>query len=483
MRSEISELTPEMLWKHFYALTRIPRPSGHEAAVIEHVRQFAVEKKLDHVIDDAGNIIIRKDPSEGMERKKKIVLQAHVDMVPQKNTDKQHDFTKDPIETIIEGDWVKADKTTLGADNGIGVAAALAVLGSQNIKHGPIEVLLTVSEETGMDGAFGLSADILQSEILFNLDSEEEGEIFMGCAGGIDVDVDWQYRKEEIKDARTFSVQLKGLKGGHSGIDIHLGRANANKVLSQLLLILQKECEACISDYQGGDMRNAIPREANVLLTVPEVKEGLLLRTIDKYRQTVLSKFCDTDPGLTLTVSEAKPVNEVMNREDQNQIVNALNACENGVMKMSEIIPGIVQTSTNLSIVNIGKGKAKAQLLLRSSDDKEKSRLAEQMKGLFNLSGAEVKLSGEYPGWQPNADSIALARAKSAYLDLYGKESEVKVIHAGLECGIIGGKYPEMDMISFGPTIQFPHSPDEKVDIPSVERFWKFLIRLLEVID
>jgi dipeptidase D len=480
MSSNISVLEPKLVWKHFYALTQIPRPSGHEGAVIDHVRQFAISHNLKHEVDKTGNILVRKAATRGMESSKYVVLQAHVDMVPQKNSDKKHDFTKDPIKAIIKGDWVKADNTTLGADNGMGVAAALAVLESKNIKHGPLEVILTVSEETNMDGAFGLSPHLLQSDILLNLDSEEEGELFMGCAGGIDVDVEWTYAMEKMSGTKAFYLKLRGLKGGHSGIDIHLGRANANKVLLQLLLLLQEHCDARIVNFSGGNMRNAIPREADAMLIIPAEKAEMFKQTVDEYSQSSVSKFSNTDPDFSLSWSDANSNDEVLNLDDQQHILNALNSCENGVVNMSKVIPGVVQTSTNLSIVTIGKGRGKAQLLLRSSDDKEKQKLAEQMKGFFNISGAEVKLSGEYPGWQPNADSDALAKAKSTYVGLFGKEPEVKVIHAGLECGIIGSKYPAMDMISFGPTIQFPHSPDEKVHIASVERFWRFLIKLLE---
>ena len=480
MNNIISDLDPKIVWKHFYNLTQIPRPSGHEAAVIEHVRQFAIDNKLEHIVDDTGNIIIRKEASPSRVSGRRIVLQAHVDMVPQKNADKQHDFVKDPIQTMLDGDWVKADHTTLGADNGMGVAAALAVLESDDIRHGPLEVLLTVNEETGMDGAFGLAPDLLLSEVLLNLDSEEEGEIFMGCAGGVDADIDWNYKEEKMENAMAYSVHLKGLKGGHSGIDINLGRANANKVLLQLLLLLQKDCGMRIVKYSGGNMRNAIPREAEAILMVPEKSINLFRQIVDEYSESVKSKFSHTDPDLSLDFSKVNNNSKVMNREDQNQILHVLNACEDGVVKMSNVIPGMVQTSTNLSIVTLGESTGKAQLLLRSSNDEEKMQLADQIKGLFELSGAKVKLSGEYPGWQPNAKSEALAMARSVYLDLFGKEPEVKVIHAGLECGIIGGKYPDMDMISFGPTIQFPHSPDERVHIKSVERFWLFLKKLLE---
>ncbi len=480
MSSQISGIEPKIVWKHFYALTQIPRPSGHEAAVIEYARKFAIANDLEHFVDETGNIIIRKKAAKGKESHKGVVLQAHVDMVPQKNADKNHDFIKDPIQTIIEGNWVRADYTTLGADNGMGVAAAFAVLESVDIEHGPIEVLLTVNEETGMDGAFGLSPDSLQSEILLNLDSEEEGELFMGCAGGVDADVDWSYTPEKMEEVTGFLIQLQGLKGGHSGIDIHLGRANANKVLLQLILILQQECGTRIVKYAGGNMRNAIPREAEALLAVPEESTDIFEKMINDYKISITEKFRETDPELTLSWSKANITPEPIDIETQNRILNALNTCDNGVVSMSKVIPGVVQTSSNLSIVKIGEGRGKAQLLLRSSNDIEKRQLAEQMKDLFELSGAEVKLSGEYPGWKPNADSEVLSKAKSTYIRLSGKEPEVKVIHAGLECGIIGSKYPGLDMISFGPTIQFPHSPDERVNISSVERFWKFLIYLLE---
>jgi dipeptidase D len=480
MSGNITNLEPQQVWKHFYALTQIPRPSGHEKAVIDHVSQFAKSIQLEYSLDTAGNILIRKRACKGKESHKTIVLQAHVDMVPQKNSEKQHDFTKDPIQTVRDGDWVRADKTTLGADNGIGVAAALAVLESENIQHGPLEVLLTVDEETGMDGAFGLSPEILQAEILLNLDSEDEGELFTGCAGGVDADITWVLDHQKMDNTLTFRIQLTGLKGGHSGIDIHLGRANANKVLLELIAALQEECEAGIVHYQGGDMRNAIPRESEVILWVPEKHKDSFKRKVNEYSKTASLKFRNTDPELVIELSEMRNDAEVISSATQKKIVNTLVNCANGPMAMSKFIPDVVQTSSNLSVVTISKNLAKAQLLIRSSDDGEKKQLAEQLKEQFQQSGAKVKLSGEYPGWQPNADSAVLARAKSTYKSLFGKEPLVKVIHAGLECGIIGGKYPAMDMISFGPTIRHPHSPDEKVHIGSVSKFWQFLVQLLE---
>lgn len=478
MKNKITDLEPAIVWKYFNAITQIPRPSGYETKVIQYIENFALKLRLNFEIDGAGNLIIRKPATSGYENAKTIVLQSHVDMVPQKNSSKEHDFTKDAIQTIIDGEWVRADDTTLGADNGIGVAAAMAVLASADIKHGPLEVLLTINEEAGMEGAFGLEEEALKADILLNLDSEDEGEMFVGCAGGIDANVSWNYNEEQI-DGQSFLIKLSGLKGGHSGIDILLKRANANKTLARLMLILYRECGARISSYSGGDMRNAIPREAKLEVVIPADRDERFHELLDEYRGEIESKFGSTDPDFCLEAEATGKANTVMNEEDQRNILNALNSCPDGVINMSLAIPGVVQTSTNLAIVKLTGGAGEAQLLLRSSDDKEKHDLAAQIKGLFELSGAKVDLAGEYPGWQPNSKSDILAKSLKTYENLYASKPKVKVIHAGLECGIIGGKFPKMDMISFGPTIRFPHSPDEKVHIKSVEKFWVFLKELL----
>jgi dipeptidase D len=478
MKITIKDLQPATVWKHFQALTQIPRPSGFEAEVIRYISEFARGLNLSTEIDSAGNLLIRKEATNGHEQAEAVVLQVHVDMVPQKNSDKIHDFRKDAIETVLEGEWLKANGTTLGADNGIGVAAAMAILEADDIGHGPIEVLCTVNEETGMEGAFGLSAATLNAKILLNLDSEDEGELFVGCAGGIDANVVWNY-KEESYPGKTFTIALSGLKGGHSGIDIHLGRANANKVLARLLLILNRDCQARVAGYTGGDMRNAIPREASVEVVVPTQNIDRFNTLIGEFRKEIKVQFEHSDAGIQLDCKETGSTVKPIAGDDQQRILNALNSCMDGVINMSAQVAGVVQTSSNLAIVTLKEGRGEAKLLLRSSSDQEKQELAEQVSGLFKLSGASVELTGEYPGWQPDANSPVLKKAREVYAGLFGKEPEVKVIHAGLECGIIGGKYPAMDMLSFGPTIRFPHSPDEKVHIESVNKFWIFLTKLL----
>ncbi len=479
---KISELSPKALWKHFYDLTQIPRPSGYEKEVTDFLVQFAKNNELEYQKDKAGNVLIRKKAVHGKETSRKVILQTHVDMVPQKNSDKKHDFTKDAIETIIEGDWVKANKTTLGADNGVGVAASLAVLESTDIQQGPLEVLFTVSEETGMDGAFGLQPDFLHGDILINLDSEEEGELFVGCAGGVDANISWQYRVEPISAGNAFQLDIKGLRGGHSGLDIHLGRGNANKILSQLLLDLKKECDIKISTFHGGDLRNAIPREALAVILVRDCYVDKLKSVIDQNLEKCKSRFKDKEPDLAIELTEHVPVESVMSAYDFNKTMEAINSCPDGPINMSDFMPGVVQTSTNLSVVRIQDGVCEVHLLLRSSDDIEKKYLGREIKNHFKMVDAKTEFLGDYPGWQPDTNSAILAVAKKTYIQLFHKEPVVKVIHAGLECGIIGGKYSNLDMISIGPTIQHPHSPDEKVHIGSVEKFWNFLKGLLEAV-
>jgi dipeptidase D len=483
MSTNIKQLHPEPVWRHFYNLTQIPRPSGHETAVIEYIKQFALKHKLEYKVDEPGNIIVCKDACKGRQAAKGVILQTHVDMVPQKNSDKQHNFETDPIEALIDGEWVKANKTTLGADNGIGVAAALAVLESESLRHGAVEALFTISEETGMDGAFGLPKNILKGKILINLDSEDEGELFIGCAGGVNATIEWNYPVAKLVSGQTFRLLLSGLKGGHSGIDINLGRANANKIMAELLIDLQTACSVQISTMKGGNLRNAIPREAEVTVVVslPEVKK--FREGIDEWKKQVIQKYAGIEDNISIAVSEAKPAEGTMEAFAQADLLKLLSTCPNGVIRMLTEIPDVVQTSNNLSIVKVENGRCEVQMLLRSSVDADRANLGEQVKKHFSAVNAKTVLSGDYPGWQPKADSEILKKAKDTYLKLTGKLPEVKVVHAGLECGLIGGKYPGLDMISFGPTIRHPHSPDEKVNIASVGRFWEFLKSLLEAVD
>jgi dipeptidase D len=482
MIKKITDLQPDTIWKHFYNLTQIPRPSGYEAAVIEHIKQFAESHNLQYIIDEAGNILVRKEAQKDKVNSKKVVLQSHVDMVPQKNSDKIHDFIKDPIETIIDMDWVKANKTTLGADNGIGVASILAVLESDKINHGPIEGLFTISEETGMDGVFGMKPNELNGDILFNLDSEEEGELIVGCAGGLDANFSLSYIQEVPQNLDFFKLEVKGLKGGHSGVDINLGRANANILLVQILLVLQKDCNIRIGQFSGGNLRNAIPREAFALIGIKSDKVEKLQTIVREYIKLMHSKFEGIEDGIMMDLISIEYLGKVMPTSKQNKILNALNECPNGVISMSPTIADVVQTSTNLSIVKIEDGNCEVKCLLRSSDDQEKNKLASRMDVVFKNAGADVSFEGSYPGWNPDMNSFILLKSKEIYKSLFKKIPEVKVIHAGLECGIIGGMYKNMEMISFGPTIKFPHSPDEKVHIGSVQKYWDFLIKLLEAV-
>jgi dipeptidase D len=482
MLKKIFELQPEKVWKHFYDLTQIPRPSGHEDAVIKHIKKFAIQRNLEYHIDEVGNILVRKSGHPLRSGAKTIILQSHVDMVPQKNNDKVHDFTLDPIQTIIDGEWVRADKTTLGADNGIGVASILSILDSEDIKCGPVEGLFTISEETGMDGAFGLKAGFLVGGILLNLDSEDERELIIGCAGGVNADMTWDYNLEKVPEGKTFTVEVKGLKGGHSGIDINLGRANANKLLVKLLLILGDKCKVRLSSFKGGNLRNAIPREAEANVVVPVEYIDKLHQTIEEYYNFLIKEYQGIETDLAISANEIGKTIGVMSVADQQNALKALDSCPNGVIKMSPVLTDIVQTSTNLAIVRVGEGKCTAQCMLRSSLDKDKDELTAKIKQSFEPAKAEIILEGDYPGWNPDNDSMVLAKAKETYKKIFKMIPEVKVIHAGLECGIIGGVYPKLDMISFGPTIRHPHSPDEKVNIASVEKFWIFLKSLLEEI-
>ncbi len=477
----ISSLSPAEVWKHFYTLTQIPRPSKKEGRVIAFLKEFGRQTGLETITDAAGNIVIRKPATRGMENKKGVILQAHVDMVPQKNSDKEHNFETDPIEPIIDGDWVRANGTTLGADNGIGVAAILAVLESQTISHGPVEALFTVDEETGMTGAFALQPDMLRGDILLNLDSEDEGELFVGCAGGMDGNFKFEYIEDkQYKDYVPYSIHVSGLKGGHSGLDIHLGRGNSNFILSRILYGASGKFDIRIAEIEGGNMRNAIPREAVASIAIPSGKEAEAINTIEKIAQTIRNELLHREPELKIEITRIQSVNRIMELSFQKRMLAAIYACPNGVIRMSDDVPGLVETSTNLAIVKTQDNSVMVHCLLRSSVDSAKLALSDRMRALFEMAGAVVEFTGSYPGWKPNMDSAILKVMKQTYEKKYGLTPEIKAVHAGLECGIIGGTYPRLDMISFGPTIRHPHSPDEKVNIPSVQKFWDFLTETLK---
>jgi dipeptidase D len=481
MSNPILQLEPKAVWKHFFSLTQIPRPSKHEGAVVEFLKKFAAEHKLECIIDAVGNVILRKPATPGMENRKGIVLQGHIDMVPQKNSDKNHDFEKDPIEAYIDGEWVTANGTTLGADNGIGVAAALAVLESKDIPHGPVEALLTIDEETGMTGAFGLEPGVLKGDILINVDSEDEGELYIGCAGGTDANALFTYQEEPVKgEVKGVKICVTGLKGGHSGMDIILGRGNANKVLFRFLRTAESDFGFRMNSIEGGSLRNAIPREAFAYGTVPAGKFKALEAAVKSYAAIAKAELAATEPDMAVTLEDAAAPATWIDAVTQGNLIRAINACPNGVIRMSDAMENLVETSTNLAIVKSANGTIEVNSLMRSSVDTAKEGLAVMVASVFELADAQIEFTGTYPGWRPNPSSEILKLAGEVYNEKYGKIPEVKAIHAGLECGLLGAVYPQWDMISFGPTIRFPHSPDEKVNIATVAKFYDYLLEMLK---
>ncbi|MEI8114580.1 MAG: aminoacyl-histidine dipeptidase [Bacteroidia bacterium] len=483
MNNEISKLNPVELWENFYQLTRIPRPSHHEEQIRKYLVDFGKGLGLETVQDKSGNVIIRKPATPGMEKCKGVILQGHLDMVPQKNSDKDHDFAKDPIETVIDGEWVRANGTTLGSDNGIGVAAAMAVLASKDLAHGPVEGLFTATEETGMDGAIGLEAGWLKGSILINMDSEDEGELYVGCAGGEDANVKFNYTEVPVPaDSIGFKLNVTGLKGGHSGVDIHLGRGNSNKIFFRILKEAYKVCGMRLSSINGGSLRNAIPRETFGIVTVPYATADKLVGLVAGMTNVIKRELSVTEPTIKIELSKTEMPVSLVDEKTQISLTHAIVACPNGVIRMSDTMAGLVETSTNLAIVK-SDSEAKTisiACLMRSSVDSARAQLGSRMDSVFTLAGAEVKLAGGYPGWKPNMESPILKLMLKIYENKFGRIPEIRAIHAGLECGILGGTYPNWDMISLGPTIRFPHSPDEKVNIESVSKFWDFLIETLK---
>lgn len=483
MEKSIKNLQPEAVWKHFAAICAIPHPSHHEEKIREYVVSFAREHELECIVDEGNNVIVRKPATAGMEGLKTVVLQSHLDMVPQKNGDKVFDFTKDPIEAYVDGVWVTANGTTLGADNGIGAAAALAVLEDKSLKHGALEALFTATEETGMDGAFGLRAGELKGEILLNLDSETDGELYVGCAGGLDANITFAYTadKSEYKGVKAMDIEVRGLRGGHSGMEIVLQRANANKLLFRFLRTTWERYDMQLAAVDGGSLRNAIPREATAKVYVQAGDAEKFRADVAAYEKMIVAEFDGIEDSISIkAVDAATGAHGVIPKDVAQRLTKAVCGCPNGVVTMSVSMPGLVQTSSNLARVVSDGGTIKLQALMRSSVNSEKDDLAGNLSSVFELAGAKVELSGGYDGWKPNMNSPILATMQGIYKKLYGKTPEIMAIHAGLECGIIGGKYPGMDMISFGPTIKYPHSPDEKVNIESVGRFWEFMKATLE---
>lgn len=481
MNTEIRKLYPNILWDNFANICNIPHPSKHEQKLYTYLQKWADEHHIEWEQDATGNMIFRAPATPGMENRTPVILQGHMDMVPQANSDKKHDFTTDPIETLITADgWVTANGTTLGADNGIGGAAALAVLLDKTVEHGPIEVLLTIDEETGMTGAFGLKAGVLKGKILLNLDSETEGELYVGCAGGLDATIEIDYQNEATPAAMCgVKLNLAGLKGGHSGMEINLGRGNANKLINRLLHKIHKDFGFRLSEFCGGNMRNAIPREAWATGAVPSQNVDSLINAVNLFAKTIKSELSATEENISLTIEKIDTPKMVMVEKDMQKIISTIYAMPNGVLRMSDSMKDLVETSNNMAIVKSDNGKFVIINLLRSSVDSAKEALGEKMTAIAELAGGRIALEGGYPGWKPNMESPILKTMQQVYHSKYGKEPQIMAIHAGLECGLFGLSYPNWDMISFGPTISGPHSPDEKVHIESVGKFWDFLVETL----
>lgn len=481
MSKDILTLKPESLWKNFYELTQIPRPSRKEEKVRAFLKKFGEDLGLETIVDEIGNVIIKKPATEGMEDRKGMILQGHMDMVPQKNSDTVHDFEKDPIDAYIDGDWVTARGTTLGADNGMGVAAGMAVLEAKDMVHGPVEVLITMDEETGMTGAENLKAGILDGDILLNLDSEDEGELYIGCAGGVDSTGVWNYTTEAVAEGMiTYKLSVKGLRGGHSGLDINQGRGNANKIVNVLLMKATEKYGLRVVDINGGSLRNAIPRESFVTVVVPEDKKDQFNQFIEEFEEIAQDEFKAVEAGLIITAEETEAAKEVIDAETMTNLFTAVANCPNGVIAMSKDFDGIVETSTNLAIVKTDGKQVEIATLQRSLVDAKRDELSAQVRATFEAAKGAATSNGEYPGWKPNPDSTILHEMKEVYNKKFSKVPEVRVIHAGLECGILGATYTNWDMISFGPTIRNPHSPDEKVKIDTVALFWEFLVETLK---
>lgn len=480
----IKDLEPKSVWTNFYDLSQIPRPSKHE----EKVQQFLLDWGRKHNVsvrrDETGNIIFRKPATPGYENRRGVILQAHMDMVPQKTADTVHDFLKDPIQTQIDGEWVTAKGTTLGADDGIGVCLALAVLEDDTLKHGPVEVLITYDEETGMTGAEKLKPGEFEGDILLNLDSEAEGELYIGCAGGLDGKADFSYKSMPVPAGYVpYRLTIKGLQGGHSGQDIVLYRANANKVAARILLPLLEKYDVKVSDFTGGSLRNAIPFEADVEMLVPADREDEVRKIVELVFAEVKAEYADTDPSAACYFEkESKAPESYIEDEVMLRAVKAICACPSSVERMSPTMPGLVETSVNMAVIRTADGHLTVLSLLRSSVDSAKMDLAERMRCVFELAGAEFSTSGAYSGWTPAPSTPIIGALKQVYHDLFGKDMKVMAIHAGLECALLGAKYPNWDMVSFGPTLLHPHSPDERVKIDTVDKCWKFLVAALEAV-
>ena len=483
MEKTIRQLDPQIVWNNFYLLTQVPRPSGH----LEKVQQFLLSWASEHGVeawqDGAGNIVMRKPATPGRENRKTAVLQAHMDMVPQKTDESMHDFETDPIETWIDGEWVRAKGTTLGSDDGMGVAAIMAVMESGDLEHGPLEALITADEETCMYGVNNLSADTLHGDILLNIDNETMGEFVIGSAGGVNITAQLRYGEVEPEEGDVAArITLSGLRGGHSGLEINEGRANANNLMARIVRQAIADDEARLCNWSGGNMRNAIPRTATATVTVPAENIDDLRELAAYCQKTFADEYRGVEEGIAVSVDVVEMPAKQMPVEIQDNVVDAIMACHDGVLRNIPSIPSVVETSSNLGIVSIGDGEAKVLILARSSNETMMEYIQEMQQCCFSMAGMRVEYSGQYGAWQPNFDSPITAKMVEVYRDLFGEEAKVQVCHAGLECSIIGGVYPNMDLVSFGPTLRSPHTPNERCNIPSVARFWEFLKALLKAI-
>ena len=476
----IRALEPTALWNHFADLNAVPRPSKKEERVIAFIKQFGEGLKLPTHVDPAGNVIIKKPGTKGKEKATTVVLQSHLDMVHQKNGDTVFDFDSEGIRMKVEGDWVKAEGTTLGADNGLGVATIMTLLASTDIPHPPLEALFTIDEETGMTGAFELKGGLLDGTILLNLDTEEDNELTIGCAGGLDVTAKGTYTSEAIPDGTVGQrLVVKGLNGGHSGTDIHRSFGNANKLMNRLLM--RGEAHGLrIATIDGGSLRNAIPRESVATLVLPADKVAAFTTAINDLKAIIISEYRSTDPELTIELAAAEVTGKVMDAKDQQRFLRAVQACPNGIHRMSPDVEGLTQTSNNMARIELKDGNYMVMCLTRSSVDSEKTDQADMIKAVFEMIGADVKYSGDYPGWTPRPEGHIVKLMSTIYRERFKEEAHVLACHAGLECGILGTNYPNMEMISFGPTIRGAHSPDERAQISSVQKYWGFLLETLE---
>ena len=479
--SVIDNLEPKLLWKEFEEISKIPRCSKHEEKIREYLLDFARQHGLKSKTDKTGNVVISKPASSGMEGKPTVILQSHMDMVCEKNSDVDHDFTKDPIKFKLNGDILTADGTTLGADDGIGVATTLAILEDNTLKHGHIEGLFTVDEETGLTGAFALESDMLTGKIMLNIDSEDFGVVTVGCAGGGDSKIKLPLKTQPIsKDMENILIKISGLRGGHSGVDVHEQRGNAIKLLARMLWKTSQNYDFCLADIKGGDKHNAIPREAYAKVSIDKADKNKFISDLKSEEKDILGEIKPIDPNFKMDVEDIEKPDKVLDKNSQNNLLNLLHGLPHGVDKMSYDISGLVETSTNLATVILDGNNAIMGLSSRSSISSALQDFRDRIHAIANLSGATVSEETPYPGWKPNLDSDLLKLSKKIFKDMYGKDPTVEAIHAGLECGIIGEKFPGMDMISIGPTIKYPHSPEEQVHISTIGKFYDFTLKIIE---